>query len=40
MKSAVAVAHIVKGVTIISSPGSTFKLPIIAIKPEVKNLPK
>ena len=35
-KIAVAVAHIVHGETIISSPGSTSKLPIIAIKPEVQ----
>ena len=33
---AVAVAHIVHGETMISSPGSTSKLPIIAIKPEVQ----
>ena len=35
---AVAVAHIVHGVTMISSPGSTLRLPTAAINPEVHEL--
>ena len=35
---AVEVAHIVHGVTIISSPGSISKEPIIDINPEVQEL--
>ena len=34
----VAVAHIVQGLTIISSPGSIFNEPIATVKPEVQEL--